>query len=170
MSRHGEIVRPLGGQDRTFRLGIGEWRKVQEACDAGPSELLARMAPPFQALRKGISFADLVGSGLLGRWRIDDVRVVLFHALVGGGLAPDPAMALIRAWVDERPLLEPLPIAYQVVYASVCGAEDEEASGEPQGETETDPPRSPEASSGSASTASTPKAARSGSRRAKSTP
>ena len=168
MSRHGEVTLPLGGEDRTFRLGIGEWRKVQESCDAGPSEILARMAPPFQAMRQGVGFADIVGSGLLGRWRVDDIRVVIFHGLIGGGLKPDEAMPLVKAWVDERPLLEPLPVAYQAVYASICGAKDEQASGEPKGET-ADRPLSPGESSGSDSTASTPKAARSGSRRGKST-
>ena len=168
MSRSGEITRSFGGQDRVFRLGIGEWRKVQEACDAGPSEILARMAPPFQAMRRGVGFSDIVGSGLLGHWRVDDIRVVLFHGLLGGGAKHDEAMGLIKAWVDERPLLEPLPTAYEVVYASVCGTGDEQASGEPQGETAQ--PLSPAESSDSASTASTPKAARSGSRRAKSTP
>ena len=125
------------------------------------------MAPPFQAIRRGVAFADIVGSGLLGRWRVDDIRVVIFHALVGGGLGPEPAMVLVKAWVDERPLLEPLPVAYEVVSASVCGAEDEQASGEAQGETAR--PDSPTESSGSDSTASTPRAGRSRSRRARST-
>lgn len=167
MSRSGEIVRSFGGEDRLFRLGIGEWRKVQEACNAGPSEILARLAPPFQALRRGVSFQDVVGSGLLGHWRVDDIRVVLFHGLLGAGEPHAKALDLVKTWVDGRPLLEPLPAAYEVVYASVCGAEDEPASGEPRGET--GQPLSPAASSASASTASMPKAARSASRRVRST-
>lgn len=167
MSRSGEIVRHFGGEERTFRLGIGEWRNVQEACDAGPAEIMERLSPAFRALKAGVSFADLLHSGIIGRWRIDDIRMVLFNGLVGGGMAPDPARGLVAAWVDARPLLEPLPIAYEVVYASLAGAPDEAAAlGEPMGETGL--PLSPEANSGLAATDSTPPAARSGSRRGKS--
>ena len=168
MSRSGEIVLAFGGEDRKFRLGIGEWRDVQEKCDAGPGEIMERLSPAFRALKLGVSFADLLHSGIVGRWRIDDIRVVIFAGLVGGGMDPTKSLDLVRKWVDERPILEPLPIAYEIVYASLAGAPDEEAAaGEPKGET--GPPLSPEASSGSAETASTPRAARSGSRRAKST-
>ena len=130
VSRYGDVELELGGEPRTFRLGIGEWRKVQEQCDAGPAELLARMAPPFEALRRGVRSADLISSGLLGRWRMDDIRAPIFHGLVGGGLAPNDAMSIVREWVDQRPKLEALSVAYQVVLASLTGTEDEEASGE----------------------------------------
>ncbi len=167
MSRSGEVELEFGLEARNFRLGIGQWRQVQERCDAGPPELLARMAPPFQAISRGVKPADVIGSGLLGTWRIDDIRAPILFGLIGGGAAPQEASKLVERWVDDRPLLEALPIAYQVVLACISGAEDEVASGEPEGEM--GPPRSPEAKSGTANTASTKRAARSGSRRAKST-
>lgn len=168
MSRSGEITLAFGGEERTFRLGIGEWRKIQEACDAGPGEIMERLSPAFRALKAGVSFSDILHSAIVGRWRVDDIRVVLFNGLVGGGMQPDPAMGLIRAWVDDRPLLEPLPVAYEVVYASIAGAPDEEAAtaGELVGEMAQR--LSPEESSASGAPASTRKAVRSGSRRGKS--
>ena len=167
MSRSGEITLAFGDGEYAFRLAIGQWRKVQEACDAGPAELLARLAPPFNAMAAGVAPKDVIASGLLGRWRIDDVRAPIFQGLLGGGTEPVQATRLLVAYVDERPLLEAVPVAYKVVLASLVGAEDEAPSGEPMGETA--PPLSPAASSASASTASTPRAARSASRRAKST-
>lgn len=156
-SRAGEVELAFGTETYCFRLPIGGWRKVQEACDAGPPELLARLSAPFEAMRAGVKAADVIRSGLLGRWRVDDVRAPILHGLIGGGMEPPKAAALVREWVDERPLLEPLSVAYQVVLASISGPEDEDASGESEGET--GPPLSPEASCGSDSTASTPRAA-----------
>ena len=130
MSRDAKIVLPFGGEDRTFRLGIGEWRDVQEKCDAGPGEILARLAPPFQAVRAGLSLNDLVGSGMLGRWRIDDLRAIVLYGLIGGGEKPNDALALVKRWVDTRPPIEVIPTAYEIAYAGVIGAGDEVALGE----------------------------------------
>jgi hypothetical protein len=157
MSRSGEITLAFGDGEYTFRLAIGQWRKIQEACDAGPPEILARMAPVFEAMRRGVSATDLISAGLLGRWRIDDIRGPIFQGLLGGGMEPPKAAQLIRDWVDERPLLEALPIAYLVVKASFTGVGDEDASGGAKGETV--PPLSPVESSGSDKTDTTPSAA-----------
>lgn len=148
MSRAGEITLPWGDEDRTFRLAIGDWRKVQEKCDAGPAEILARLAPVFTATQQGLRFEQIVAAGFLGRWRVDDVREPLYRGLIGGGMEPTAAGKLIKELVDDRPLLEPLGMAYQVVLASVVGAEDEPL-GELQGEAET---VSPEESSASPTT------------------
>ncbi len=141
MSRAGEITLPWGDGERTFRLGIGDWRKVQEKCDAGPGEILARLAPVFHATQQGLKFDQIVAMGYLGRWRIDDVREPLYRGLIGGGMTPTDAGKLITELVDERPLLEPLSIAYQVVLASVVGSEDEPL-GEQTGEAKVSPTES----------------------------
>jgi hypothetical protein len=139
MSRSGEITLPWGDEDRTFRLGIKEWEKVQEKCDAGPAEILSRLAPAFAALQQGLTFQQIIGAGYLGRWRVHDVREPLYRGLIGGGLDPTQAGKVVRELVDERPLLESMAMAYQVVMASVTGAEDEPL-GEPEGEVETTSP------------------------------
>jgi len=133
MSRSGEITLPWGDKDHTFRLGIAEWEKVQEKCDAGPSELLNRMSPLFAATEAGLSLHDAVRAGYVGTWKIHDVREPLYRGLIGAGMEPTPAGRVIRELVDERPLIESVCIAYQVVLASVVGVVDEPL-GDPPGE------------------------------------
>lgn len=132
MSRSGEITLAWGDAYRTFRLGIREWEKVQEKCDAGPAEILGRLAPIFAATEQGLTLGQIIAAGYLGRWRVQDVREPLYRGLIGGGMEPTAAGALIRELVDERPLIEPVCIAYQVVHASIVGADDEPV-GEPPG-------------------------------------
>lgn len=160
MSRSGDITLDFGGEERTFRLAIGQWRKVQETCDAGPAELLARLAPAFAAAKQGLAFDQIIGMGLLGRWRIDDVREPIRQGLLGMNM-PLPAVdKIVREYVDERPFLENVAVAYQIVLASVVGAEDEEAVGESQAAPAASP-SSPEASSATVRKASTRSAGRS---------
>jgi hypothetical protein len=135
MSRGGEIVRLWGDADRTFRLGIGEWRKVQETCDAGPGEIAGRLAT-WAAIRQRhpkASFLDLLVAGGVGNWRVDDIREPIYRALIGGGMDPTSAGRLMRDLHDERPIMENLDLALAVVLASLVGAEDEPV-GEPSGE------------------------------------
>lgn len=127
MSRAAEVRLDFAGEERPFRLGIGQLRALDEACDCGPMELLSRLTS--------------------GTWRIADLRQTLFEGLKGGGMGDPEATRLIKATVDEGPLQPFVPLAQAIVLAAVVGVEGE-APGEPQGEaTETRP--SPEASSGS---------------------
>jgi hypothetical protein len=156
MSRGGEVTRLWGDTERTFRLGIGEWRKVQETCDAGPAEIAARLAAWASARRRlpNANFLDLLASGGLGGWRVDDIREPLFRGLIGGGMDPTSAGRLLRDLHDERPLMENVDLALEVVLASLIGPTDEPV-GEPAGEpptTTTVAATSPEASSGSPTT------------------
>jgi hypothetical protein len=152
MSRSGEIVRPWGVDERTFRLGIGEWRKIQEACDAGPGEIAQRLAA-WAAIRRAMPQADFIevmAAGGVGRWRVDDVREVLYRGLIGGGTEPAVAGRLMRELHDERPLMENLALALEIVLASLAGPQDEpvgEREGEPQ--TTTSATASPEENSAS---------------------
>jgi hypothetical protein len=150
MSRSGEYVRLWGDQERTFRLGIGEWRKVQETCDAGPAEIAARLST-YPAARKRLpnaGFLDLLAGGALGGWRIDDIREPIYRGLIGGGMDPTSAGRLMRELHDERPLVENIDLALAIVLASMLGPGDEPV-GEPEGEPRTTTTRSPEESSGS---------------------
>jgi len=167
VSRSGDIRLDFGGEERAFRLAIGQWRKVQEKCDAGPAELLTRLAPAFYAAKQDLTFEQIVGMGFIGKWRIDDVREPILQGLLGANMAGPEALALVKTWVDERPLLESVALAYRIVLASVTGPEDEAAAGESQAAVEVSP-SSLAASSGSEKTASTPSGVRSAGRRAKS--
>lgn len=154
MSRSGDITLSFGGEERTFRLAIGQWRKIQEKCDAGPGEILARLSPVFAAAQRGLKLEQMVELGYLGAWRVDDVREVILQGRLGAGAPINEVTKEVRDWVDERPLLEPLAIAYRIVLASMIGAEDEKAMGESPAAAEGSP-HSPAASSGSETTAST---------------
>ena len=153
--RGGEIVRLWGDAEITFRLTIGGWRNVQEKCDAGPGEIVARVAP-LPAVRKRnpkATMLDIIMAGGLGSWRVDDIREPLYRGLIGGGLDPTAAGRLMRDLHDERPLMENLDLALAVVLASLVGPGDEpvgEFSGEPP--TTTNAARSPAENSASAPT------------------
>jgi len=153
VSRDGSITRLWGDAERTFRLGIGEWRKVQETCDAGPGEIAARLST-WAAVRgqhPNSSFLDLLSVGGLGRWRVDDVREPIYRALIGGGMDPTSAGRLLRELHDERPLMENIDLALAIVLASLVGPA-EEPVGEPQGDRPATVAGSPEESFASRTT------------------
>jgi hypothetical protein len=155
MSRGGELIRAWGDDDRRFRLGIGDWRKVQETCNAGPAEIAARLSA-WAAMQKRLpnaSFLDLLAAGGLGNWRVDDIREPIYRGLIGGGMNPTEAGRLVRDLHDERPLMENIDLALEIVLASLVGPQDEpvgEQPGEPQ--TTTSAAASPKESSGSLTT------------------
>jgi hypothetical protein len=138
MSRGGELVRLWGDDERTFRLGIGEWRKIQETCDAGPAEIAARLSVWAASRNRHpkASFLDLLAAGGLGGWRVDDIREPIYRGLIGGGMEPTIAGRLMRELHDERPLVENIDLALAIVLASILGPGDEPV-GEPQGEPQT---------------------------------
>lgn len=140
MSRSGEIEFPFGTEVCTFRLGIEQWRKVQERCDCGPPELLARLAPIVHGAQLGLSFGEMIRSGHLGTWRIDDLREVLLQGLIGGGMGSTAAGILVRAQFDEHPSWEHAPLVFSVIQASMTPPEDEPL-GESKGATKKTPSR-----------------------------
>ncbi|MEI9964378.1 MAG: hypothetical protein WDM92_06400 [Caulobacteraceae bacterium] len=133
MSRNAEAVLPFAGEDRRFRFGIAEHRRLQETLDCGVSEIVSALHGYVSARRVGASLADIVGAGLLGRIRPDEIRELIFQGLVGGGMEPGAAGALCKRWVLDRPPLENAETAYAVGIAALAGASDEEA-GAPEGE------------------------------------
>ena len=139
-ARNAEIELDFGGEARQFRLGVGQLRRVQEKCDAGPGELAARLAPYVvlseersQAIEAGKSPPSMIlaiATGRLGSWRVDDVREPIFQGLIGAGTSPDAATKIVRQWVDERPLIESLTTAFSILMASIAGVADELPAGE----------------------------------------
>lgn len=105
MSRGGETMLAWGDGTYPFALRIGELRGLQEKTDTGPQVLFRRLAD--------------------GTWRVDDARHVLFFGLVGGGMPPVEATALVRRWCEERPLSESILPACVVLHAALFGVADE---------------------------------------------
>lgn len=144
MSRAGELTLPWGDQDHTFRLGVGEWRRIQERCDAGPGEIYRRLILVATAIGQGMSLKAAAAAGFIGDWRVDDMREVILCGLMGGGMTEVSAGPLVRARVDEAlDFRTNLALAYAIVKAGLGDVEDEPL-GEKVGETV--PPVSPEES------------------------
>lgn len=93
-----------GDGEHTFRLPIAQLLELQEKTDAGPLELFLRIHS--------------------GRWRVQDLRETIRLGLVGGGMKPAEAVALVRRYVDDRPLAESVPVALEVIQAAIAGPED----------------------------------------------
>ena len=138
MSRGGEVG-PIqwGDAEYTFRLGIGEQRRVQEKCDAGVVEIARRLATLALALaddKKPSSMRQLIGIGLGGTFRVDDVREVVLRGLIGAGMTEHEAAKIVRERIDEQMDFKGgVAIAYEVCMAAMCGPEDEPLGEVPAG-------------------------------------
>lgn len=106
-----KIKLPWADGEREFRLAIGQLRELQDKCNAGPAEILARLSN--------------------GTWRVDDIRETLRLGLIGGGASPTDALVLVARYVDIRPLMENVMPAQAVLLAAVVG---EEEPGKPEAE------------------------------------
>lgn len=106
MSRDASIG-PLSWADGkyTFKLGWGELALLQEKTDCGPLFLLGRLG--------GKS------------WRIEDISHSIRLGLIGGGTDPAAALKLVETYVEKRPPLENVTLAWAIVAAGVQGAPDE---------------------------------------------
>lgn len=167
MSRDGSVVLQWGDDEVTFRIGMGQWRHVQEKCDAGPGEIYRRLIVVATALEKGITLGQAAAMGMIGEWRIDDVREVIAQGLIGGGRSDLEARALVALRVDrDVDFAAHLALAYNIVKAGLGDVPDERV-GEPPGVGPRKKTRSRAASS--AGPSSTGTARRSASRRIKST-
>lgn len=157
MSRDGSITLPLGGEDRSFRFGIADHARLQEELDMGVSLIVQNLHPYVAATRAGLPLGRVLDARMLGDIRTEQVRALIFHGLIGGGMEPNAAGKVVKMWVDERPMLEAATTAYAIGVAALVGAEDEDAAGELKGEVGR---RSPVENSGSVKTGSTRSARR----------
>lgn len=104
-----------GGGEHTFALTIGGLRALQDACNAGPQEVLMRLVN--------------------GTWRVDDPLAILRHGLIGGGMAKDAARDLVNRTAESDGLMAMVTPAQLVLSAALVGVEDDRV-GEPMGEAE----------------------------------
>jgi hypothetical protein len=96
--------------DHTFRLEWKHWIELQEKLDCGPNELLDRLVSR--------------------RWRVQDLAEIIRLGLIGGGKSPADAISMIRRYVHDRPILENVGIATQIVSASLIGPMSDDEPGE----------------------------------------
>lgn len=118
------------GGEHDFALALGQLRALQTSTDAGPAELLRRVAG--------------------GSWRVDDLIEILRQGLIGGGMAPKEAGQIVVRLFEQRGPLRFVEPAYRVLGAALVGPEDDPV-GEPTGA-----PTPPDSGASPASTASAP--------------
>lgn len=105
MSRDASLTLPFGDGDYIFRLPWGQLSQLQEACDAGPWVVRSRL--------------------VAGTWLLADIRETIRLGLIGGGLDPQKALSLVKAYVEARPPLETLALAIGIIGVALQGAPDE---------------------------------------------
>ncbi|MBB3972782.1 gene transfer agent family protein [Hansschlegelia beijingensis] len=106
----GETTFDWADGEYTFALPLGQVEELQEKVGCGPYSLLRRLQD--------------------GTWQQSDIRETLRLGLIGGGqVKPVEAMRLVRAYVDERPLLENVPAATAVILAALVTPENEPQPG-----------------------------------------
>lgn len=116
----GVVIAWAGGEHR-FALRLGELRALQDACNAGPHELLTKLN--------------------LGTWRVDDpIRTVQF-GLMGGGMDRAEAAKLSVSVAELHGLVEVVQVAAGVLAAALAGVRDDPV-GEHPGVDQTNSPQS----------------------------
>lgn len=104
-TRRQDVTVEFGDGEYRFKMGIGEFERLQEKCDAGPPLVLERLAT--------------------NRWMVADVVETVRLGLEGGGTPPAIVVGLVNRYVKQRPLGENVQLAQIVLLAGVMGVEDE---------------------------------------------
>ena len=157
------LTRPFGRDEHPFVLTIAGWRDTEKTCDAGLGLIAARLAPLVGLIAVGPTLPGgmipAIAAGQLGAARIDDVREPILQGLIGGGMTPTLAGALVRGEFDalasagRSPMLTFALLAWEIVTGAIVGLPDE-----PMGESEATSPaeaRRPSPTARPASPAST---------------
>lgn len=123
MSRDASVTLDFGDGTYVFRLGIGQWRELQEKTGVGPMRLYQRVSGDA--------------------WEIDDIPQTIRVGLIGGGMEPVKAMKLAKTYAEDRPPLENILRAQAILLAGLAGAPAEDAPAEKKSEAPTDGNPSP---------------------------
>jgi hypothetical protein len=126
MSADGSVTLNWADGEHTFRLAIGQMRELAEAVNRPRLEMNWPVIGPMTLWRLTLS-SDA--------WP-NDVREILRLGLIGGGAKPFEALALVKRYVEDRPLLENMLAAATVMQAALAGVPDDPV-GKPVAETAT---------------------------------
>jgi len=116
--QNGTIEMTWADGDRVFNVArIALLLELEEKCGAGLATVYGR----------------LVGKA----WTVNDVRETIRLGLIGGGLAPAAALALVKRYVDDGPqrigLIENAMTALAIVQAAMLGVRDDPVGKKPTG-------------------------------------
>jgi hypothetical protein len=110
---HGLITKEFADGAYSFRLAYGQWLELQETLNCGPLELYVNL--------------------LQRKWRVQHLREIIRIGLIGGGTNPPDALRMVKRYVEDRPIIESVQLALEIVAASLTLPEGAEA---PAGEAE----------------------------------
>lgn len=102
MSRHAAVETDFGDGTYTFRLGLDEIEELERKRDLSIFTIMRRLRPEIREPR----LADITETIRLG--------------LIGGGMSPIDALALVRRYVDQRPIDENRDVALAIVIAGLA--------------------------------------------------
>ena len=121
MSRDGTVRLVFFGEERPFRLAIGQLRALQEACKAGPMTIFRRLVS--------------------GEYFVDDIRETIRLGLIGGGATDKDAFRIVANTVDAGvPLDQHCDTAATILEAALLGPEDEKPKKQKGAKAPADPP------------------------------
>lgn len=104
---NGSVELEWGDGDHVFNIAkLGQALELEEKCDAGLFEIFQRVTD--------------------GKARLNDIRETIRLGLIGGGKTPVQALALVKRYVDDRPLIESLPVARSLLMAALVGVPGDE--------------------------------------------
>jgi hypothetical protein len=128
VSGTGEFRADFAGEERAFRIRLGEIRRIEDKCKTGIGEVVRRLSrcvylmsqmDGIQALAAGVDI------------HADDVREVIFQGLRGAEVSDSEATKLVRREIDDRGLrgiLDHASTALEVLW----GSQETPDAGEPQ--------------------------------------
>jgi hypothetical protein len=141
MSGTGESTTDFAGEEREFRIRLGEIRRIEAKCGAiGIGVVLQRLAKCTILLAK-LSKIEALASGI--DIYADDVREPIYQGLVGRGMTSQEATKLLKVEIDDRGvdgLLDNAPTALSVLLAAREVPEEDDLGEQPAGESPTTPP------------------------------
>ena len=101
-------VAPLGGEDRAFELTPDMAIELEKRVGTSIGLL-------FQRLRSHTFY-------------FNDGPEIIRHALIGAGTNPQAAAEIVDTWVRKRPILETLPLAFDIMFALLGGEAPQEGT------------------------------------------
>lgn len=93
------------GGEHDFALRLGELRKLQESCNAGPEQVLMRLRD--------------------GTWRVDDVIEPIRLGLIGGGMETKEAGPFVTTLMDQHPILAFKITALEIMFRAIAIQDDD---------------------------------------------
>lgn len=102
------LILDFAGAERGFRLRLGEFIDLEEACGTGMGVLYQRFATTSY-------FAS-------------DVMNVLLRGLVGGGMKAADAKPLVEKQMNSKPLMELAAVATDVILQAMSGIQPDDAT------------------------------------------